>query len=150
MLQLHVRQPQALWPFTGLRSEVNRLFDHFLTDANGNGQERTAWNPALDLGENDKEITIRVEVPGITPDAIDIQIHGDQLVISGEKKSVTEKDEAGYHHRETTYGKFSRTVTLPDAVDRDNVTADYNHGVLTVKVPKSPAVMPKKISIKAN
>ncbi len=51
----------------------------------------TAWNPALDLGENDKEITIRVEVPGITPDAIDIQIHGDQLVISGEKKSVTKK-----------------------------------------------------------
>jgi HSP20 family protein len=139
-----------LWPFLGLRNEINRLFDNTWREPVDLTAEKISdWSPLLDLAESDKEVTIRAEVPGIDPEHIDISVNGNELVISGEKKETIEKNEQGYHHKETRYGKFSRTVTLPDGIDSEKVSADYDKGVLVVKLPKSPVSVAKKIPVKA-
>ncbi|MDX1964751.1 MAG: Hsp20/alpha crystallin family protein [Pirellulales bacterium] len=155
MLALKVRGSQGrdeYFALPGLRSEMNRLFDTFIRDPLGNLQENLTggWQPALDLAETDKEVSIRAELPGVKPEEIDISVHGDHLTLVGEKKETWQKEENGFHHKETRYGKFSRTVTLPENLDTDAISAEFSHGVLVIKLPKVPAAQPKKVSVKVN
>ena len=135
-----------------LRSQMDRLFDSFLREPFAdfsNGLTR-GWAPAIDVAEDEKEVTIRAEVPGMQPSDLDITVQGDQLVISGEKKEHSEKKDKDFHHVETRYGTFRRSVQLPPNADSQKVTADYNHGILTIRVQKSPLAQPKKVEIKAS
>jgi HSP20 family protein len=136
-----------------LRSEMDRLFDSFVHEPFGmldwpafTGVEK--WWPAIDVAETDKNLTIRAEVPGIDPKEIDVSVSGDQLVISGEKKETSERKGDGYLHNETRYGSFHRAIPLPEGVDSEHVDAQYANGVLTLTLPKSPAVAAKRIEIK--
>lgn len=136
-----------------LRSEMDRLFDSFLREPFGmlewpgfTGGE-IGW-PAIDISESDKEVTIRAEVPGIDPKEIDVSVTGNQVVIKGEKKETSERKGDGYFHSESHYGSFQRAIPLPEEVDSEKVDAKYANGVLTLRMPKSPTAVAKKIEIK--
>ncbi|MBX9692306.1 MAG: Hsp20/alpha crystallin family protein [Cyanobacteria bacterium] len=103
------------------------------------------------MSETDKELLIKVELPGMTEKDLDISITGDLLTISGEKKQEKEETEKGWYRMERQYGSFSRSIPLPYEIDRDKAEALYKHGVLTVKLPKSAAQQKsaKSIAVKS-
>lgn len=140
-----------LAPLTEFRREVDRLFDSFLREPFGwgDGGWTGFWNPSLDVAEDEKSVTVKVEVPGVKPEDINLSVTGNTLLISGEKKESQEREEDGFYHTERRFGSFRRSVALPPGVDPDKVAADYAHGVLTVRLQKSPEAQPKKIPVKS-
>jgi len=138
----------SVGPAIGLRHEIDRLFD----DAFGGGtfaRRGTSWAPPVDIGEDEKELTISVELPGVSPDRVEITAEHGVLTIRGEKSEVKkEGDEtARYHTVERTYGSFTRSFQLPAGLDEGKITAGYEHGVLTVHVPKAALPTPRRIEI---
>jgi HSP20 family protein len=136
---------------TRFRNEMDRLFDSFFTGLPAWGERpwppMSAWEPAVDVEETDKEIAVRAEMPGMKADDIDLSIHDNALIISGEKKENEERKEGGYVYQERRYGSFRRMVPLPSAVDPENVQAEYRDGVLNVTLHKSQEALPKKIKV---
>jgi HSP20 family protein len=106
------------------------------------------WFPAVDIAENDKEVIVRAEVPGVDPQSLDITVANNRLTLSGEKKETSEKKGTDYYHTETRYGSFSRTLELPAGVDTEHVTAEHGHGVVTVTLTKTQAAATKRIHVK--
>ncbi|MFZ5449612.1 MAG: Hsp20/alpha crystallin family protein [Thermodesulfobacteriota bacterium] len=132
-----------------LRSEMDRLWDdYFGSGRRGLRPLRAEFAPAVDIKETDTEIVVKAEVPGMDPNDINISVTGDVLTIKGEKKSEREEKEESYHLVERSYGSFSRSLSLPAAVDLDKIEAKYDKGVLTVTCPKKEEVKPKAIEIK--
>ena len=107
------------------------------------------WIPPLESYVKDGELVVRVDVPGIDPNALEISVEGDRLNIKGERKDSREDENGGRTYREVVYGAFERTVTLPWDVDSDSVKAACKDGVLEITVPKSEAVKPRAIEIKS-
>ncbi|HEV2972280.1 MAG TPA: Hsp20/alpha crystallin family protein [Pirellulales bacterium] len=144
----------ALSPLGEFRTEMNRLFDHFFHDpfsaASQSLGDLTQWSPSLDVAETDKDVTVRAEIPGVDPKDLDIQVSGNRLRISGEKKETSEKKEQSFYRRESYYGSFTRDVELPPGVDAEKVDADYKGGVLTVHLNKMPGAAAKKIPVKTS
>lgn len=140
-----------LAPLSDLRHEVNRLFDSFLRDPFDWDAPAWSdlWNPSLDVCQDEKSVMVKAEVPGVKPDDINISVLGNTLLISGEKKESDERKGDGFYHSERRFGSFRRSVALPPGVDPEKVSADYAHGVLTVRLEKSQEALPKKIPIKA-
>jgi HSP20 family protein len=140
-------------PASGLRSEMDRLFDSFVHDAFGWGDRPASavalWGPPLDVEETDKEVHVRAEIPGVTADDLQLSISGNALVISGEKKESQERREGDYVYQERHFGSFRREVPLPTAVDADDVKAEYKDGVLSVTLKKSQEALPKRIQVKS-
>lgn len=108
------------------------------------------WNPALDLYENKDNVLVKVEVPGLKKEDIDVSLEEGVLTISGERKSEQKSEETETRRSERFTGQFSRSVALPAEVKADEVTAAYNDGVLTVTLPKAEAAKPKQIEVKVN
>jgi HSP20 family protein len=146
-------EPREVSPLVTLRNEMDRLFDAFVREPFGAVDWPFAgaggWAPAVDLAENDQEVTVRAEMPGIDPKDLDVTISGNQLVISGEKKESSEDQGKDYYHSETRYGSFRRAVPLPEGIDSENVDAQYANGVLTLRLKKTPAAAAKRIEVKA-
>ncbi|MEN6406489.1 MAG: Hsp20/alpha crystallin family protein [Thermoguttaceae bacterium] len=152
------KQPEGrsneLSPLVALRGEMDRLFDAFLRepfqamDWPSLGWS-DKWSPAVDIAENDKELTIQAEVPGVDPKDLEVSVTGNQLVLSGEKHESSERKEKGVYHSETRYGSFRRIVPLPDGLDTEHVDAQYANGVLTLKLPKTASAQAKRIEVKA-
>jgi HSP20 family protein len=140
-------------PVSVLRTEMDRLVESFFRDPFGTLDWRSAarrgWTPALDISENDEEVTVRAELPGIEPADLEITVSGGQLVLAGEKKESTEESGKNFFHMETRYGSFRRSVPLPEAVDPDRVDAEYSNGVLVIRLKKSPSSPPKRIEVKS-
>lgn len=150
------RQEEAtheLASWSDLRSEMERMYENYLREPFeriGRGFESLApWGPALDIAESDQAVTVRVEIPGIDPQEIDLQVTGNQLIIAGEKKDTHEHRGEDFYHSERRFGSFRRAVQLPVGIDADRVTADYDHGVLTVQLPKAQGVRPKRVEVRA-
>ncbi len=145
-------QPGEMSPLFALRSEVDRLFDSFLREPLSSLDWRPwgsdKWTPAIDVTENDKELTVRAELPGIDPKDIDVSVSGNQLVLRGEKKDTSETEEKGLHQCETRYGSFHRTIPLPEGVDTENIDAQYTQGVLTLRLAKIAPATEKRIEVK--
>lgn len=134
-------------PVYSLQREMNRLFDDFFRTPTW---ERFGEFPALateqfwgdvtprvDMTETDKELLVKVELPGMTEKDIDISISRDVLTISGEKKQEKEQNEKGWYRMERQYGSFSRSIPLPYEIESDKVEALYKNGILSIKLPKS-------------
>jgi HSP20 family protein len=102
--------------------------------------------PAMDVGENEKEYLVRVEIPGMEKEDISIEFENNILTLTGEKKEETEKKEERFYRVERRYGAFTRSLRFKD-VDTDHIGASYENGVLTVTVPKTVKAPPKKIEI---
>src|SRR4051812_5069970 len=113
--------------------EVNRFFNT-LFDTQDSGVQR--WVPAMDLMEADDHFVLRADLPGLAEDDVSIEIQDNTLAISGERKSEHEERERGWYRLERSFGRFSRSLTLPEGVDADAVTAEFNKGVLEVRIPK--------------
>jgi HSP20 family protein len=136
---------------TGLLNCPERdFFDRFFADfaLPSIAFEDTEWMPAFDVSETDKELIVKGEVPGMDKKDINITVSDGMLTIRGEKKHEKKEENEHYHRVERRYGAFSRTMRLPHEVEADKVDATYKEGVLSIRLPKSEAVEPKKIEIK--
>jgi len=134
-----------------LRREIDDLFDRFLGEPFGNGLSRMfgGWASGLktDLAESDDEVVVRAELPGVDPKEVEINVNGNALTISGEKKEEHEDKHRNYHYVERQFGSFHRSVQLPAYVDPDKVEATFKNGVLTVTIAKKHDAKPRKIKV---
>lgn len=134
----------SITPVFGLRREIDRLFD----DMYGSVAGRAGWIPAVDVREDDKELTILAELPGLKQDDVEVTCDNGVLTIRGEKSEERkEGDERHYHLVERTYGSFTRSFQLPQAVDESKIEGSFDNGVLTVRIPKTALPQPKRIQI---
>jgi len=136
-------------PFLTLRREMDQLFDHMLqgfgmplaTPAGmataGDVARITA--PRIDVSENERELCVTADMPGVTPQDLSVTLNDDVLTIRGEKKAQRKDEGQNYHVVERSYGAFQRSLRLPFSVDPGQVQADFEHGVLTVRLPKHAA-----------
>lgn len=106
-----------------------------------------AW-PAIDVAEKDDAVLVRAEVPGCTPEDIEISVYGNTLTLSGEKKESHEDKHDGYYHLESTYGSFRREIPMPAEVDADKIEAVVKNGVLSVTLPKAEKSKAVKVQVK--
>jgi HSP20 family protein len=134
--------------FATLQDRMNRL----LSNPRGpEGQDEsltsTAFAPPVDVYEDEHNVTLKIEVPGIDEKDIDVRIENNTLTVHGERKFETDEKEENYRRVERQYGGFTRTFTLPTAVDHENVQADYDKGVLKIKLAKKAEAKPKQIKV---
>jgi len=114
------------------------------------GDAPTRWAPVLDVLQEDGDVDVRAELPGVRPDDVDITLHNGILTISGERKAEEQREGSGYYVRERRYGSFRRSMTLPQGVDESSISARFDGGVLEVRVSGAAAVQePKRIQIEA-
>ena len=109
----------------------------------------TGWNPSVDIFENDNEVVIKAELPGMNAKDIEVRLENNVLMLKGERHFEKEAKEENYHRIEREYGAFSRSFALPAAVNGDKVTAEYKDGVLNIVLPKKEETKPKPIKIAA-
>src|SRR5689334_6395958 len=128
-----------------LQGDMNRLFDRFFEGRTGNGGRR--WIPPMDLRETQDHLVLRGDLPGLTEDDIDIEIKDNVLTVSGERKADKEERGEGYYRVERAFGSFSRSLTLPQGVDADQVEANFDKGVLEVRIPKPAEAKPTRVQI---
>ena len=106
------------------------------------------WNPSVDITEDKDVITLKAELPGLKKENIDVSVHENHLVISGEKRCDGERKQDEMRRSECYYGRFYRSIALPFAVDVAKIQAHYRDGVLRVTLPKSEHAKPKRIDVK--
>ena len=129
-------------PIFGLRREIDRLFDDAFS------RDGMAWSPAVDIKENENELRVEVELPGLKPEEVEVTAENGILTVRGEKKSERkEGDESRFHLVERTYGSFARTFQLPQGVDESKIQAEFENGLLAIKVPKAALPQPRRIEI---
>ena len=133
-----------------LREEIDHLFEEAFNFPRLRWQVPVTVGLPLDLAEDDNQFIVKVSVPGLTPDDLDITFSDNVLTIRGEFKEDEGIPAERYHLRERRYGTFARSVTLPVPVKSDEIEAVYENGVLTLYVPKAEEVRPKHIPIKTN
>jgi len=130
-----------------LREAMNSLLqESFVRPGTASPQGGFAALP-LDICETENDFVIKASLPGVKPDDVDITVHGDTLTIRGETKTEEDKKGEHWHFRERRCGGFQRSVSLTTPVDSDKAQAHYEHGVLTLTLPKSEAAKPKQIRI---
>jgi HSP20 family protein len=135
-------------PLSLLRQEMDDLVARFWDGEAEKSWFATTFAPSLDLVEADNAYEIRMDIPGIEAKDIDVQVHGNAVTISGQRKEEKEEKGKTYHRVERRCGSFSRTLTLPCKVNEGEVAADYTQGVLTVKLPKCEESKATKVSVK--
>lgn len=131
------------------RSQMDRLFDSFFGLAPWEESMPGSWTPDLEVADTGNEIVVKAEVPGLGPEDIDVRVTGSTLTLSGEKKEEHEERKEGYYRSERRFGSFFRTVELPAGARADAVTADYDKGVLTVRIAKTAETASKRIEIRS-
>ena len=152
------------WPFTGLRREIDRLFDDFawgswrsplrrpVFDVEPFWRGEMTWGkaPAVDIADNAKAYEITAELPGMDEKNVEVKFSDGTLIIRGEKKDEKEEKNKDYHLSERRYGAFQRSFSVPDGVDAEKIEAAFKNGILTVTLPKTPEAQKKekKIEIK--
>ena len=129
----------------GFRRDMDELFNQFFTDVQ---PREELWTPRLNVSETDAEYEVSLDVPGMTPDAFEVEMRQGQLWISGERKSEHEEEGKTWHRVERSYGRFQRSVHLGDDVNPEQVNAEYKDGVLRITVPKSEKSQTRKVEVK--
>ena len=152
MAIIRYQEPElTAWPsfdrLVNLRDEMNRLFEGTLTPFGGNAGLFGGWTPALDMYEDKDNVFVKLEVPGMKKEDIDISLHDGMLSVTGERKEEKEERKGESFRSERYFGRFHRTVTLPTQVNGDKVKATYKDGILTVELPKSEEAKPKQIQV---
>ena len=137
--------------FATLQNQMNRLFqDYQPTRPGQTGEEfmtTGTFVPPVDIYEDEHNITLKLEVPGIEQNDIDVRVENSTLTVRGERKFEKDVKEESYHRIERTYGSFSRSFTLPNTVNPEQVNADYVNGVLTITLAKRAEAKPKQIKV---
>lgn len=139
-------------PFSDLRSfqnEFNRVFGSALPRVFGNEDAvlNGNWSPSVDIAEDENTITIEADLPGLKAEDVKLSIENYRLTLSGERKFENETKRDNYHRVERSYGSFTRTFTLPNTVNVEEVKADFSDGVLRVTLPKREEVKARQINV---
>lgn len=124
--------------------EFDRLFGSLFDNG---GRQVQRWVPAMDLVEADDHFVLKADLPGLAEDDVAIEVQDNVLTISGSREAEHERKEKGWYRLERSYGTFSRSLTLPDGVDAEKVEANFDRGVLEIRVPKPEERKPRRISI---
>lgn len=127
-----------------MRRAMDRLIENSVGDE---WSQQGEWSLPLDVVENEDAYLVKASLPGVKPDDIDITFNRGTLTIQGQTKDESETTKGQYHLRERRFGSFSRTIALPSTVKAEDIQADYKDGILTLKMPKSEEVKPKRIQI---
>lgn len=136
-------------PYRELGSFADRFNRAFGSLSGREREEETlgAWMPPVDITEDKDRILLTAELPGFKEDQVDIQMEGNVLTIRGERKFEEEKEGRNFHRVERSYGHFVRSFTLPNNVDRENIRAKFNNGLLEIEMPKREDARPRQIKI---
>lgn len=130
---------------TGLRL-FQDTFNRLLNESGGS----RPWTPPVDIFETENELVLKADLPEVDLKDIDIKVENGTLSIKGERKFEQNQDHKGFHRIERSYGSFVRYFSLTDAVDTENVRAEYRNGVLTVTLPKKEIAKPKTVKVQVN
>ena len=144
-------------PFFALHREMNRMFDDFFHSFDltpfGGGRSFATFSPSVDIREDEKEVSIKAELPGLDEKDIEVTLAADSLTIRGEKKEEKEEKGKEYWHREMSYGSFHRVIPLPEGLNPnpEKAEARFKKGVLTVTLPRleEASTKGKRIAVKA-
>lgn len=143
-----VRRPSPLGELVTLRQAMDRLFeDSFVRPRIWGSGWLENGSLALDISSTPDAIVVEAAMPGVKPDDVEITVEGGTLTISGQFKSERKEGEGDYLVQEMRRGSFSRTVSLPEGLEPDKATASFEHGVLTLRIPKAEQVKPRQIKI---
>ncbi|MGN7612338.1 Hsp20/alpha crystallin family protein [Magnetococcales bacterium HHB-1] len=137
-------------PFRQIRSlqnEINRLFDHNQDRSTG---QMTGWPIQVDIREDEDQVVIKTDIPGMEQKDINVNVDNGQLTISGERKFEDEANKKNYHWMERAYGQFNRSFQLPNTVDVGKIGATYKNGVLEVTLPKLEEAKPHAIQVQVH
>jgi HSP20 family protein len=133
---------------SNIQDRINRMFREFYSpEGQDESLTATSFAPAVDVYEDEHNVTLKVEVPGIDEKDIDIRLENNTLTVHGERKIEKEEKEENYRRVERQYGSFTRTFTLPPTVDSEHVSANYDKGVLSITLPKKAEAKPKQIKV---
>lgn len=131
-----------------IQTEMNRLFNTFFDQPSSSGRGGARrWIPAMDLVETADHYVLRADLPGLSDEDVNVQLEDNVLTISGERKAENEQRQEGYYRLERASGAFSRSLTLPEGVDPDGVTAHFDRGVLEIAIPKPEQKKPRQVRI---
>ena len=154
MLMSPPKEPPAktneMRPFSRMRSEFDRIFDRMMHEPweiswmQRNGAD---WMPALEIVENERDVTIRADIPGVPAENVDVSISANILTISGQKDDKKEEVAGGCYMCERRFGSFRRAVELPQGLDPEKITAHQENGVLTIRIARLKGASPKRIAI---
>jgi len=131
-------------PLTRLRDQLDRMFDQpdfAMSDL------LAGWTPAVDVLEDKDKLTVKAELPGFKREDINVTLHEDSLILSGERRVEEEQKQGEFYRCERYYGKFHRLVSLPSSVDAEKIEAKYQDGVLSITLPKTEKARGKKIEV---
>jgi HSP20 family protein len=138
-------------PFRELSALQNRMSRLFEEQQYGSGREESltagAFVPPVDIYEDEHSIQLKLEVPGIEQKNLDVKVENNVLTVSGERKFEKEEKEENFRRVERRYGSFTRSFTLPNTVNPEDVSADYNDGVLKIRLGKRAEAKPKQIKV---
>jgi len=114
------------------------------------GPPGRAWLPAVDIHEEDNQILIQADLPDLDPNEVSLQVNDGVLSLKGERRQKEERQGDRYSRRERRYGVFSREFRLPETVDAEGISADYDKGVVRIRLPKREVSKPRQIQVKAS
>jgi HSP20 family protein len=132
--------------FSTLQDRMNRLFRDSYSDRE-EALTTSTFAPAVDVYEDEHNITLKIEVPGIEEKDIDVRIENNTLTVHGERKFEKEEKEENFRRVERQYGSFTRSFTLPNTVDNEHVQANYDKGILKIQLAKKAEAKPKQIKV---
>lgn len=132
---------------SGLQDRMNRLFNEQFGAMTSEQPLTGAFVPPVDVYEDEQSVQLRIEVPGMDEKDIDIRMENNTLTIRGERKFEKEEKEENFHRIERRYGSFTRSFTLPSTVNPEDVNADYDKGVLKIRLAKRAEAKPKQIKV---
>jgi HSP20 family protein len=129
-----------------VRRDFDRLLNRF---AGGQGETLSAWAPSVDVEESRDEIVVTAELPGVQPDDVNVTVENGILAINGEKREERQETgaDANTYVIERRYGRFERSFTLPSSVSADQVKAEFDNGVLRIRLPKTEQAKPRRIEV---
>ncbi|HEY1676647.1 MAG TPA: Hsp20/alpha crystallin family protein [Candidatus Sulfotelmatobacter sp.] len=138
---------QPFSEFSTLQDRINRVFRESYSGNQEDALTNSSFAPAVDVYEDEHKVSLKIEVPGIDEKDLDIRVENNTLSVHGERKIEKEEKEENYRRVERQYGSFTRTFTLPQTVDTENVSANYDKGVLNITLPKKAEAKPKQIKV---
>jgi HSP20 family protein len=128
-----------------LQQEMDRLWN--TVAGSGTGLEHARVFPPINISEDENQVLVRAELPGIESDQIELSLTGERLILRGERRTALSGEKINYHRKEREDGVFRRIINLPGRVDSQQVEALFKNGVLTIKIAKAEEVKPRQVSI---
>lgn len=143
-----LRERRLARPFERMFEEMEDLVERFWEEGDGRLARLETYSPKVNLAETDGNFDVSVDLPGMKPEEIKVEMRNGNLVISGERKEEKEEKGKTFHRIERSYGSFCRTIPLPAKVEEGKIDAKFNNGVLNITLPKSEVSKPKQITVK--